>query len=407
MRKTNLFYLEGNDSNFLTFSNYSEYLTGIILSTNHKIYPSAFLCFNLKFNDSDKSISNFKRTLMCHYENKLAYLRDKVELNNEQFENTIHPLPLLFETIYSFFNEDEISFEYFGDIVEHDYNGTYNDSICIVDFNRVYNNISIEGIQHNNLLKKEQYLLYGWTSDELIDFMPMYDEHDIIMNNDSNYIIDYKLKSSISSISIKRTIDTNHIEFNCVIPLFDINNLNYDKNNAIINESKMSDIELYNSNDETTDVLQKYRYIPYGIWFCGDDKNYENTINLYKKNNNVSQSWSLVISSKFSPYPFGVNINETGTNANYENFTYAQLLSEQTRLLELYEKMLNNVVELSNDVKNLKQTINKQSIYSLDNFKLGIQNDINTLKTYVNDKIDYVDQRLNDLKWTAITNNQI
>ena len=36
-RKTNLFYLSGDESNFLTFSNYGESLTGNFLATNWKI----------------------------------------------------------------------------------------------------------------------------------------------------------------------------------------------------------------------------------------------------------------------------------------------------------------------------------------------------------------------------------
>jgi hypothetical protein len=43
-RKTNLFYLSGDESNFLTFSNYGESLTGNFLATNWKMFPSRFLC---------------------------------------------------------------------------------------------------------------------------------------------------------------------------------------------------------------------------------------------------------------------------------------------------------------------------------------------------------------------------
>ena len=39
-RKTNLFYLNGPDSKFITFSNYTEALTGNFLSTDTKLFPS-------------------------------------------------------------------------------------------------------------------------------------------------------------------------------------------------------------------------------------------------------------------------------------------------------------------------------------------------------------------------------
>ena len=52
-RKTNLFYLSGDDSNFISFSNYSESLTGNILSTDWKLFPSKFLCLYIKLLDVD------------------------------------------------------------------------------------------------------------------------------------------------------------------------------------------------------------------------------------------------------------------------------------------------------------------------------------------------------------------
>ena len=55
-RKTNLFYNEGPDSKFLTFSNYTESLTGNFLSTDTKLYPSMFLCLYIPSltNDANK-----------------------------------------------------------------------------------------------------------------------------------------------------------------------------------------------------------------------------------------------------------------------------------------------------------------------------------------------------------------
>ena len=80
-RKTNLFYTSGNDSSFLTFSNYTEHMTGVYLSTEHKLFPSRFLCLY-----SERLNSNFevekeiliKNYLVGYYENKLAFLRDNL-----------------------------------------------------------------------------------------------------------------------------------------------------------------------------------------------------------------------------------------------------------------------------------------------------------------------------------------
>ena len=46
-RSTNLFYTVGSDTNFITFSNYGESLTGNFLSVNTKLFPSNFLCLYL------------------------------------------------------------------------------------------------------------------------------------------------------------------------------------------------------------------------------------------------------------------------------------------------------------------------------------------------------------------------
>ena len=78
-RKTNIFNLDktNNDTTFLTFSNYAEYLTGNFLSTATKLYPSTFLCFNLPYTE-EKTVEDFKMFLMEYYENKLDVLRDGI-----------------------------------------------------------------------------------------------------------------------------------------------------------------------------------------------------------------------------------------------------------------------------------------------------------------------------------------
>ena len=97
-RKTNLFYVDGPDSKFITFSNYTEALTGNFLSTDTKLFPDKFLCLKLKnLNASTKP--KFIKYLAKYYENKLAALRDySIEKNNNQ-EDEILPLAYLLEAI--------------------------------------------------------------------------------------------------------------------------------------------------------------------------------------------------------------------------------------------------------------------------------------------------------------------
>ena len=97
-RKTNLFYVDGPDSKFITFSNYTEALTGNFLSTDTKLFPDKFLCLKLKnLNASTKP--KFIKYLAKYYENKLAALRDySIEKNiNQEYE--ILPLAYLLEAI--------------------------------------------------------------------------------------------------------------------------------------------------------------------------------------------------------------------------------------------------------------------------------------------------------------------
>ena len=95
-RKTNLFYNSGPDSKFLTFSNYTEALTGNFLSTNTKLFPSTFLCLNIPSLNKENKQAFINNYLIRYYENKLANLRDRVK------EDELFPLSYLIETFMKF-----------------------------------------------------------------------------------------------------------------------------------------------------------------------------------------------------------------------------------------------------------------------------------------------------------------
>ena len=413
MRKTNLFYLKDGKSNFLTFSNYGEYLTGVCLSTNHKIFPSSFICFNLpfyenrkivendekykKYNDEKYKIDNFKKFLMCYYENKLALLRDAKQKNNEGFEE-LSELSYLLEAIYLFFDDQNINIQptYFGDIVEHDYNGTYNDSICIVDFKN-YNNLQIKWPEELNCEEgnEENLTLYGWTSEELNDiYYPIYDKK--YEDNDGKYKYEYNDDKKISITYLKGEV--NNISFNCIIPLFNITNINSEENNDTIDNSE------FNLEDN-------YKNIPYGIWIS------PNSIELHKYDSNISQSWSLVISSKFAPYPLGVTINDNendingGNNVdNIEKYTYAELLSEQSKILNEFNKSNENLNILSLKINDLTSRIqNLEMLNSSINNGYQIMDDVNkslnenskNSQQAIENLKNKIDDILNRLKWIS------
>ena len=102
-RKTNIFYnADTEDTRFITFNNYSEALTGDILATDYKLWPSRFICLyideldikNLSLPiDVEDNIENRQQQynenkqklidlLEQYYENKLAVLRDNLDTHD-------------------------------------------------------------------------------------------------------------------------------------------------------------------------------------------------------------------------------------------------------------------------------------------------------------------------------------
>lgn len=195
-RKTNLFYTSGPDSKFLTFSNYTESLTGNFISTDHKLFPSKFLCLNID-NLTDITKPSFIKLLSAYYENKMAVLRDDAIYKDQNIEENALPLAYLVECLIHIefdkesqefiWNDADIEtileqnpnkkemFNYVGDVSEEDYDGTYSDIICYIDLN-VYNKASIEYILDQNTdnsvinttnVIEDTNNLYGWTCSEM------------------------------------------------------------------------------------------------------------------------------------------------------------------------------------------------------------------------------------------------
>ena len=225
-RKTNLFYLSGNDSNFLTFSNYTEYLTSVFLNTSLKMFMSKFIALNLPFDEDQRSIENFKMFLVCYYENKLTTLRDSFSSNTNTSLITVKPLGYLLEAIKMFFDDIEYNdvITYIGNITEHDYNGTYADTICIIDYNN-YNKASVsvdESLKNRenaitiNQNDDNKNHLYGWHN-ELDNLDAEYIPHFDFDDEDTGYFYN----SEIKEIEIINNDNENEMTFNCIIPLFD------------------------------------------------------------------------------------------------------------------------------------------------------------------------------------------
>ena len=198
-RKTNLFYTTGPDSKFITFSNYTESLTGNFLSTDTKIFPSRFIALYVKGLNKDTKAALIKY-LADYYESKLAALRDHFDYNKSDIEKSVPPLNYLLEALlrikeikpnevvathsiannsYVNFVDNEtetsklvsysnvIKFKYISDITEQDYNGTFTDTICNIDLRKFAYISSIEltdDFNDNVVQFDKPNTLYGWDS---------------------------------------------------------------------------------------------------------------------------------------------------------------------------------------------------------------------------------------------------
>ena len=394
MRKTNLLYSTyiGEENSFLTFSNYTEAMTGNHLSVNTKMFPSTFLCAYI--NVIPGTIGSFINTIVGKYENKLAFLRDTfTKDSNISAEDNIYPLEYLINTLKDF--DNEFSINYVGQVTEQDYNGTFCDTMCIISTednggNTTLSNATVakKTVDYNN----NSTYLYGWSSYDATSSSYIYNGPSIykdvkpLFDNDENN--SYMYVSSYEHDKLIFTPDTKakSIEFNCIIPLFDIVNVDPKSNESNITES--SDTEL--SDTETPDVEQSKPSntlevdltsstcnVPIGIWFSQKFKK----ITLQRdETSGFWPSWSLVLSSQFKPFPKSPHLQSDTQNVSSTDAfgTFAQILVEQTRLTDEYTGIAVNVQALSNRISNIESKINNISTnMSLD----AIQNKIDQIDT--------------------------
>lgn len=405
-RRTNLFYTN-DETNFLTFSNYGEHLTGVFLATNFKMFPSKFLCLNIPSLNGGKIINDKKETpenarkrfikecLVAYYENKLAFLRDQIiEDNNKNIDktNNVHPdsvlcyLGYLIDAIMQF--DSDTKLVYYSPVTEQNYNGTFTDIIFTIDsgenFNKDYKitGASItDAIDKTNEIDDVRYI-YGWHNGveylgpkNYEDVQPEFDE--ITSDNKGIYY-----RTSQHRIEINEIKDSlkykDQIAFNVIIPLYDITLFDLTTNQTIISEP---DLDEYTVLDETNkseylsmgslNLNASYngsefvKNVPYGIWFANE------TITLKRhKGTNYAPSWSLLIGTQFKPFPNSDKlVQDNGGVSDMAGFaTFAQILSRQHKL---YDQLQTNAATLeltyntiTQNIEILKDMINQVDIPS-------------------------------------------
>lgn len=324
-RKTNLFYTDGVDSKFLTFSNYTEAMTGNYLSTNIRLFPTMFLCINLDIENKSEFI---KDHLVAYYENKLATLRDA---NVDNPTENINPLGYLLDCIKPF----NPTITYIGNITEQDYNGIYTDTICTINpIIQYIGNINSNGNTGDSITGDDS--LRGWYKSngeytgpsDYVGVTPSFDSGNFY-NINSNH-----------SLSFEKIENNNPIVFNVIIPLF-----------TVVNTRDSGVLANYNITDDATNggiTSNSITNVPLGIWFAND------TISLLK-DNTYGQNWSLVIGSQFKPFPTSstgipTEIEMNNTPGAYNSF--AQVLARQDSIIKFF----------SEQILELKKQINEMEI---------------------------------------------
>ena len=427
-RKTQLFYNTDEDSKFITFDNYTEALTGDILVTNAKLYPSRFLCVNFPGLNKKEFIRNY---LENYYENKLAFLRDKLD-SAEDIKN-MNPLAYLIDAILAYRYNGDDSFEnmsgleeannindiftFVGNVVEMDYNGTYTDIICTIEpSGKKKPSFILESIDDLNTYPydyaakeddetegENPLILYGWRNEynNGSETIKEYLENNYVSEEDSenqqrNLIFDdnsnqYNYLSKIKSFEFEDA-DTDNIEFNMIIPLFDLQYID----------------EISNSTDLSSEIILDGEHnIPLGIYFCDE------TVKL-KKEENYSANWSLMISMQFSAFPYSFDIVKKFNDSDVIKdayLTFAQILAKQANTLDLLNKYNEMISSLKIKINALESTMSTLATTSTID---ELTTSMNNLTNSVNTKISEFDNRLDELqefinatrlKWT-IKNNQ-
>ena len=370
-RSTNLFYTVGSDTNFITFSNYGESLTGNFLSVNTKLFPSNFLCLYLPaLNYNNRK--EFIKYIAAYYENKLAFLRDKCIEHNYNVESKLNPLYYLLEAINKWDSSNKIT--HIGNITEQNYNGTYSDIICVITASE--HSPAIINSKTNELVSKEIYdsskkYLYGWsikrsTSNENIEeiyqgpsqyesITPVFDGKDF-----------YDYNTNIESL--EKSTPSGDIKFNIIIPLYNLVNTDYKSNSSIIDESNII-TATYTKN------------VPLGIWFSGKEP-----ITISRQDTEYDPSWSLLLSSQFKPFPYSdKSPNEIDDSSKTDAFmTFSQILTRQNKIIDKFNDLSKQVLELNNKLNdvigNLKSLGTTNNIDGLHLEIIELQKQINELK---------------------------
>ena len=389
-RRTNLFYKDGPDSKFLTFSNYTEALTGHFLSTYTKLYPSRFLCCYIPDIENNKSV--IIGNLIKYYESKLAFLRDYFDGQSRSKANDILlPLNYLLDCISN--SVDGFEVRAINEITEQDYNGTYTDTICIVNLDSIVSTelgslgtTKPDDIDNTNVIEVDNSGLYGWTEQELSgpEWSGLETESDLTQDGKKYYSTLYNKYIKVTDNGTVK----DELVFNCIIPLFDLVDTNYVTNNISLSELSKDSSEL-----PATAVIN----VPYGIWFGND---------IVLKRDKVSgfaPTWSLSIASQFKPFPYSKQMPSEARNSEITNSfaTFAQVLSQIAALSNKVDTLSSQLMDVNSRIDNITAQTSSQTV--LDNVQKTLMANFKNLKENNQKQLDEFRTILDTLRWNLDT----
>lgn len=210
------------------------------------------------------------------------------------------------------------------------------------------------------------------------DLNPKYDSTD----NGTMY---YNMSSDISRINYE-VKEAKQIEFNVLIPLFDIVDMNYKTNSTKVETSDYLDLTLDNS-------VACIKNVPLGMWFSGTSPVVLNP----DLSTGFCPSWSLSLSSQFKPFPNSTYMpDEISQDSKKEAFcTFAQILNKQNKLFDKFISLSKNLNKLSDRVATLESAIGSVlTTYNIDNFT----KDMIDFKNQISYQVNYLETQIVNLQ---------
>ena len=136
-----------------------------------------------------------------------------------------------------------------------------------------------------------------------------------------------------------------------------------------------------------------------GIWFADEP------IILRKDvNTGFAQTWSLVISSQFKPFPYSkMQVNQTNDTSNSNAFpTFAMVLSKQNEILEKFNYLEGVILSQQEQINSIQSQIKNTALESnIDSIKKNFMKYQHDMTEKFNKLKQTVSEYMDNIRWNA------